>query len=36
MQTDVPALSRLNNIAVLFEIEVSPDGIVKDKWYEWK
>ncbi len=36
MQTDVPALSRLNNIAVLFEIEVSPDGMVKDKWYEWK
>jgi hypothetical protein len=36
MQTDVPALSRLNNVVVLFEIEIGPDGTVKDKMWEWK
>ena len=35
-QTTSPALKRLNDVAILFEIEVTPDGMVKDKWYEWK
>jgi hypothetical protein len=36
MQTDIPGLSRLNNVVALFEIEVAPDGTVKDKMWEWK
>ncbi len=35
-QTTVPSLSRLNNMALLFEIEITPDGMLHDKWYEWK
>jgi hypothetical protein len=35
-QTTSPALKRLNDVAILFEIEVTPDGMVKDKWFEWK
>jgi hypothetical protein len=35
-QTTSPALKRLNDVAILFEIEVTPDGMVKDKWWEWK
>jgi hypothetical protein len=35
-QTTVPALKRLNEAGVLFEIEISPDGMIRDKWYEWK
>ena len=36
IQTTVPALKRLNDAAILFEIEITPDGMIKDKWYEWK
>ena len=35
-QTTSAALKRLNDAAILFEIEVAPDGMVRDKWYEWK
>ncbi|HTY52394.1 MAG TPA: hypothetical protein VMB35_04310 [Methanomicrobiales archaeon] len=35
-QTTVPALKRLNEVPIVFELEISPDGMVKDKWYEWK
>jgi hypothetical protein len=35
-QTATPALKRLNEVMVAFEIEISPDGMVKDKWWEWK
>lgn len=36
IQTTVPALKRLNDAAILFEIEITPDGVVHDKWWEWK
>ena len=35
-QSAAPPLSRLNNIAMVFEIEVSPDGTVHDRMWEWK
>jgi len=35
-QTTSPALSRLNNVALVFEMEVTPDGMYHDKWWEWK
>ena len=35
-QTTAPSLSRLNNVALLFEIEVTPEGMMTDKWWEWK
>jgi len=35
-QTASPSLSRLNNVALVFEIEIMPDGTVHDKWWEWK
>ncbi|HVP93567.1 MAG TPA: hypothetical protein VMS89_00165 [Methanoregulaceae archaeon] len=35
-QTTSPALSRLNNVALVFEIEVMPDGTYRDKMWEWK
>jgi hypothetical protein len=35
-QTTAPALIKLNNIALLLEIEIMPDGTVKDKMWEWK
>ncbi len=35
-QTKSPAFSRLNNVGLVFEIEVMPDGTVKDKMWEWK
>jgi len=35
-QTTSPALKRLNEVALAFEIEITPDGMVKDKWWEWK
>ena len=35
-QTTHPALKRLNDAAILFEIEVTPDGMIRDRWYEWK
>ena len=35
-QTMTPTLKRLNEVAIVFEIEITPDGMVKDKWWEWK
>ena len=35
-QTTAPALSRLNNIGILLEIEIMQDGTVHDKMWEWK
>ncbi len=35
-QTTDPALKKLNDAALVFELEVSPDGTIKDKWWEWK
>jgi hypothetical protein len=36
IQTTSTALKRLNGVLVVFEIEISPDGTVRDKWWEWK
>jgi hypothetical protein len=36
LQTPSPSLSRLNNVALVFEIEIAPDGTVHDKMWEWK
>jgi hypothetical protein len=36
VQTTSVALKRLNEVAVVFEIEITPDGMIKDKWWEWK
>jgi hypothetical protein len=35
-QTKAPSLSRLNNAAFVFEMEIMPDGTYHDKWWEWK
>jgi hypothetical protein len=35
-QTASPSFSRLNNVAMVFELEITPDGTVHDKWWEWK
>ncbi len=35
-QTTSPSLSRLNNVALVFEMESMPDGTSHDKWWEWK
>jgi hypothetical protein len=35
-QTTSQALKRLNEVALLFEVDITPDGIVKDRWWEWK
>jgi hypothetical protein len=35
-QTASPSLSRLNNVAIVFEIETMPDGTVHDTMWEWK
>jgi hypothetical protein len=35
-QTTSPSLGRLNNAALVFELEMMPDGTVHDKWWEWK
>ena len=35
-QTTVPSLIRLNDMALVFEIEISPDGMMHDKMWEWK
>ena len=35
-QTTSAGLSRLNNVALAFEIEVMPDGTIRDKMWEWK
>lgn len=36
LQTIAPSLSRLNNVALVFEIEIGADGSYKDKTWEWK
>jgi hypothetical protein len=36
LQTTAPSLSRLNNAALIFEIEFSPEGVMHDKMWEWK
>jgi hypothetical protein len=35
-QTSSAALRKLNDVAVLFEINVGPDGVYHDKMWEWK
>src|SRR5512137_102461 len=35
-QTASPSLARLNNVGMVFELEIMPDGTVHDKWWEWK
>ena len=35
-QTASPYLARLNNGALIFEMEMMPDGTFHDKWWEWK
>ncbi len=35
-QTTSPTLARLNNAALVFELEMMPDGTIHDKWWEWK
>jgi hypothetical protein len=34
-QTTSPSFIRLNNAALVFEIETLSDGTVHDKWWEW-
>jgi hypothetical protein len=36
LQTSGAALSRLNNMALLFEMEIAPDGTTRDRMWEWK
>ena len=36
LQTAAPSLRRLNNVALVFEIEVAPDGMMHDRMWEWK
>jgi hypothetical protein len=36
LQTTSPALSRLNNVGLVFEVEIDPDGTIHDKTWEWK
>jgi hypothetical protein len=35
-QTSIPALARLNNVALVFEMEMMKDGTVQEKIWEWK
>jgi hypothetical protein len=35
-QTSSAALKRLNQVALVFETEITPDGMIHDKWWEWK
>jgi hypothetical protein len=35
-QTTSPSFSRLNNVALVFEIETMPDGTSHEKMWEWK
>jgi hypothetical protein len=35
-ETTSPSLGRLNNVALVFEMELMPDGTFHDKWWEWK
>ena len=36
VQTTSAALKKLNEVAIVFEIEVSSNGTVQDRWWEWK
>jgi hypothetical protein len=36
LQTSTPALSRLNNVAIVFEIDIDEDGTYHDRMWEWK
>jgi hypothetical protein len=36
LQTASPALARLNNAVLVFEMEIAPDGTFRDTWWEWK
>jgi hypothetical protein len=36
LQTTAPALAHLNNVALVFEIEVDEDGTYRDRMWEWK
>jgi hypothetical protein len=36
LQTSSSALSRLNDVALVFEVEIAPDGTIVDKTWEWK
>lgn len=36
LQTGAPSLRRLNDVMLAFEMEITPDGAVRDKWWEWK
>ena len=36
LQTNAPALKRLNDVAIPFELEIAADGTIHDKWWEWK
>ncbi len=35
-QSSSPSLKRLNDVVLAFEMEISPDGTIHDKWWEWK
>jgi hypothetical protein len=35
-QTTAPALGRLNDLGLVYEIEIMPDGTIQDKMWEWK
>jgi hypothetical protein len=35
-QTASQTFSRLNNAALIFELEIMPDGTTHDRWWEWK
>jgi hypothetical protein len=35
-QTSSASLKKLNDVVLLFEIEVGPDGIYHDRMWEWK
>jgi hypothetical protein len=36
LQTSIGALKRLNNVVLVFEIEIAPDGTTHDRMWEWK
>jgi hypothetical protein len=36
LQTTSPAMSRLNDVALVFEIEIDPDGTVHDNMWGWE
>ncbi len=36
LQTHASSLSRLNNVALVFEIEIGEDGTYRDRMWEWK